>query len=194
MPEGAGDVTQILEAIKKGDDGAQGRLFTAVYDELKRIAQRKMAKESPGHTFNTTVLVHEAYLRLVGDEKLSWENRAHFFGAAAEAMLRILIDRARRRQAPKHGGRRKRVAFEDDLAQQDPGNYIDILSLNEALAKLEARDARRACVVKYRFLLGLSVAETAEMLGVSRRTIDDDWAFCKAWLRRELANGDTSVE
>ncbi len=193
MPEGAGDVTQILEAIKKGDDGAQGRLFTAVYDELKRIAQRKMAKESPGHTLNTTVLVHEAYLRLVGDEKLSWENRAHFFGAAAEAMLRILIDRARRRQAPKHGGDRKRVAFEDDLAQQDPGNYIDILSLNEALAKLEARDARRACVVKYRFLLGLSVAETAELLGVSRRTIDDDLAFSKAWLRRELAN-DTSVE
>ena len=194
MPEGAGDVTRILEAIKKGDDGAQVRLFTAVYDELKRIAQRKMAKESPGHTLNTTALVHEAYLRLVGDEKLSWENRAHFFGAAAEAMLRILIDRARRRQAPKHGGDRKRVAFEDDLAQQDPGNYIDILSLNEALAKLEARDERRARVAKYRFLLGLSVAETAELLGVSRRTIDDDWAFCKAWLRRELANGDTPVE
>ena len=193
MAERAGDVTRILEAIKKGDDGAQGRLFTAVYDELKRMAHRNVAGESPGQTLNTTALVHEAYVRLVGDEELRWQSRPHFFGAAAEAMRRILIDRARRRNAEKHGGGRKRVALEDDLAQ-DPELDVDILALDEGLLRLEQQDPRRASVVKYRFLLGLSIAETAELLDVSVRTVGDDWAYSKAWLKKELTRGDTSVE
>ncbi len=193
MAERAGDVTRILEAIKKGDDGAEHRLFTAVYDELKRMAHRNVAGESPGQTLNTTALVHEAYMKLVGDEELRWQSRPHFFGAAAEAMRRILIDRARRRNAEKHGGGRKRIALPDDLAQ-GPELDIDILALNEGLLRLEQQDPRRASVVKYRFLLGLSIAETAELLDVSVRTVGDDWAYSKAWLKKELTRGDTSVE
>ena len=187
-----GDVTLILGAIRKGDGAAQNRLFAAVYDELRRVAHRKMAREAPGHTLNTTGLVHDAYLRLFGDEKLSWENRAHFFAAASEAMRRILIDRARQRNAVKRAGDRKRVPFDDNLAQ-GPEPDFDILALNDALGKLEEQSERRARVVKLRFLRGLSVAETAEVLGVSPRTVDDDWASSKAWLRRELAKGDSTV-
>ncbi len=192
MAQRPGDVTLMLEAIKKGEDEAQGRLFASVYEELKRIAHGKRAGERPGDTLNSTALVHEAYLRLVGDENLSWENRAHFFGAAAEAMRRILIERARRRKAEKHGAGWKRVPFEQNLTQDQFD--VDVLALDEALAKLEARDERRARVVKCRFLLGLSVAETAEVLGVSPRTVDDDWASSKAWIRRELTKGDTTVD
>ena len=192
MAQRPGDVTLMLEAIKKGEDEALGRLFASVYQELKRIAHGKRAGERPGDTLNSTALVHETYLRLIGDEDLSWENRAHFFGAAAEAMRRILIERARRRKAEKHGAGWKRVPFEENLAQDQFD--VDILALDEALAKLEARDQRKARVVKCRFLLGLSVAETAEMLRVSPRTVDDDWASSKAWIRRELTKGDTTVD
>ena len=180
------DVTQILRAVERGDAKAADELLPLVYAELRRLAAAKMAHEAPGHTLQPTALVHEAWLRLVGDEASKFENRAHFFGAAAEAMRRILIESARRKQREKRGGRAEHV----DVAELDiaapPGNEEESLAIHEVLDRLAAHDARKAEVVKLRYFVGFSFEETAEVLGVSVPTAKRDWAYARAWLHQEI--------
>ncbi len=185
------DVSQILKEAGEGCPGAVDRLFSAVYDELRRMGRQQLGREAPGNTLETTALVNECYLRLAGDEgKVErWENRRHFFGAAAEAMRRILVDHARQKRARKRGGGRGRVPLEDDVIASTEES-VDLVALDEALKRLEERDPRKSAVVKHRYFLGLTVPEIAKCLGVSARTVDDDWAMAKAWLRREIGQGD----
>lgn len=186
------DVTRLLAAIGAGDAHAERRLLPLVYDELRRLAHQRMAREPPGQTLQPTALVHEAYLRLVGDEPVRWENRAHFFGAAARAMRRILVERARKRAAPKHGGGLKRIPV-DDLAIQDP-EQLDLLALDEALTRFEASDKRAHDVVLLRFFAGLGIEETATALGISPATVKREWAYAKAWLHHELTSAGQRPE
>jgi len=188
-PSGAvvmNDVTQILCAIEGGDAGAAERLLPLIYDELRELAARRLALEKPGQTLQATALVHEAYLRLVDAEgPRSWESRGQFFAAAAEAMRRILIDSARRKRRPKHGGDRNRV----DLV--DAGDVIespvdDLLALDQALEKLASEDPFSAELVKLRYFAGLSIDQAAAALGLSPRTADRRWAYARAWLRQEM--------
>lgn len=180
------DVTRILSAIEQGDPQAAEQLLPAVYEELRKLAFQKLAQEAPGQTLQATALVHEAYLRLVDVEKSQhWDSRGHFFAAAAEAMRRILVDRARHKRSLKAGGDRQRV----ELADIEPaiaGPDFDLLALDEALAKLERQDLRKAELVKLRFFAGLSIQQTAEALGVSTSTADNDWAYARCWLRLEM--------
>ena len=181
------DVTQILAAIEQGDAHAAEQLLPLVYDELRKLASQKMAQEKPGQTLQATALVHEAYLRLVNVEKSAkWNNRNHFFGAAAEAMRRILVENARRKAGPEAGGHLQRldVSCVDPETQQ---SQPDILALNEALDRLAAKDARKAVLVKLRFFAGLTNEQAAEMLGVTSRTAYSDWSYAKAWLRVEMS-------
>lgn len=198
------DVTQILQAIEQGDDRAAKELLRVVYDELHRIAASKLARESPGHTLQTTALVHETYLRLLGntaDDTLrgesedtdpsstGWQSRGHFFAAAAEAMRRILIDNARRKKRLKRGGDRERLQLEQiELAASSPS--VDLIALDEALVRLEAEDETKARVVKLRYFAGLTIEQTAAALGVSEPTVKRHWYYARAWLRREIAKGD----
>ena len=179
------DVTGLLRQITSGDGAAAGELLPLVYTELRNLARRRMARESPGHTLQPTALVHEAYLRLVKDEHLQWENRRHFFAAAAEAMRRILIERARRVAADKHGGGARRVPLEDAGLRDEP-KPDELLALDEALRRLESRDPTMSSVVKLRYFAGLTVPETANALGLSPRTVDRTWAEARAWLYREM--------
>jgi RNA polymerase sigma factor (TIGR02999 family) len=178
------DVTEILKALQGGDDRAADELFTVVYGELKNIARAMMAGERRDHTLQPTAVVHEAYMRLVGADAPRWENRAHFFGAAAEAMRRILIDHARQKLSLKRGGDRYRVDLEDAAAPER--RLEELLAVNEALARLEDRDATMAKVVKLRYFAGLGVEETAEILNVSPRSVNRAWTGARSWLRREL--------
>ena len=179
------DVTRLLEEAAQGREQAADQLLPLVYEQLKKIAQRRMADERPEHTLQATALVHEAYLRLVGDEDPKWANRAHFFKAASEAMRRILIDHARKRGRIKRGGDQKRVTISvADLAYTE--NPQEILVLDEAIQRLEPQDPQMAEVVRLRFYAGLSVEETANVLGVSRSTVKRDWGVARAWLFREL--------
>lgn len=182
------DVTLILNAVSAGDRKAADELLPIVYEELRKLASHKMARETPRHTLRATALVHEAYLRLVKDEKARWENRRHFFAAAAEAMRRILIERARRYTRLKHGGGMEQVPFEEEriLASEFAP---ELLALDEALARLEKTDPRQAEVVKLRYFVGLTIAETAETLGVSPATVKLDWSYARAWLHREIEDG-----
>jgi RNA polymerase sigma factor (TIGR02999 family) len=184
------EVTTILSAIEGGDPHAADQLLPLVYDELRRLAAARVARESPGQTLQATALVHEAYLRLVdATNEPHWNSRGHFFASAAEAMRRILIDRARHRHSLKAGGARQRTELDDvDIAVGEPN--IDLLALDEALTRLESKDARAAQVVKLRFFAGLTNAEVAESLGVSVSTAENDWAYARAWLK--LALGDES--
>jgi RNA polymerase sigma factor (TIGR02999 family) len=175
------DLTQILRAAQAGDARAADRLAVAVYEELRRLAARKLAHEPPGLTLQATALVHEAYLRLVGDEQADWRNRAHFFAAAAEAMRRILVERARRHARQKHGGGRRRVEL-DEAAPAVPPVPVDLLALDEALARLAALDPVKAELVKLRFFAGLEVADAAKVLQISKATADRYWAYARAWL------------
>jgi RNA polymerase sigma factor (TIGR02999 family) len=180
------DVTQLLNAIDQGDPQAADRLLPLVYDELRRLAAHKLAREKPGQTLQATALVHEAYLRLVaGAEERGWDGRGHFFAAAAEAMRRILVEQARRKQSHKHGGGRQRVSFDQALAaaEQPPEQ---LLALDEALAELEQHDGQAAKLVKLRYFAGLSHQQAAEMLGVTRRGADRLWALARAWLHQRL--------
>jgi RNA polymerase sigma factor (TIGR02999 family) len=183
------DVTRILSAIEQGDPTAADQLLPLVYDELRRLAARKLARETPGQTLQTTALVHEAYLRLVGDPSeattSSWNSRGHFFAAAAEAMRRILVERARHKRTQKAGGGHHRIDL-SDVEPADPEPGVDVLALHEALEKLEATDKRRADVVKLRFFVGLTIEETAQALGISTSTADNDWAYARCWLRLEV--------
>ena len=178
------DVTRLLEAAAAGDRKAAADLLPLVYDELRRLAAVRLAAEGPGHTLSPTALVHEAYLRLVGgDQTQDWDGRGHFFAAAAEAMRRILIDRARHKQTRKAGGGRRRLDLDDiePALEDDDGDRL--LVLDEALRQLEAEDPRKAELVKLRFFAGLTAEQAAAALGVSTSTAEKDWAYARSWLR-----------
>ncbi|HVX59706.1 MAG TPA: ECF-type sigma factor [Pirellulales bacterium] len=186
------DVTCILSAIEQGDPHAVNQLLPIVYDELRKLARHKLAQESPGQTLQATALVHEAYLRLAAVESSQpWNSLGHFFAAAAEAMRRILVERARHKQSLKAGGDRQRL----ELADIEPaiaGPDLDLLALDEALEKLERQDRRRAELVKLRFFAGLSIEQAADALGVSTSTADNDWAYARCWLRLEMEGNSAS--
>ncbi|MBI3850245.1 MAG: sigma-70 family RNA polymerase sigma factor [Verrucomicrobia bacterium] len=180
------DVTRILEAAQQGDPTAADQLLPLVYEELRRLAAHKMANEAAGQTLQPTALVHEAWLRLVGNENQKWDGRAHFFAAAAEAMRRILIERARRKRAIRHGGDQQRV----DVAKVDlasPSDDDQLLAVNEALDKLAAEYKVEAELVKLRYFVGMTNEEAAEVLGISPRTAKYYWTHARAWLYREIS-------
>ncbi len=178
-------ITRILEAVQQGDSKAAAELFPLVYQELRRVAGQKIAHEGPGHTLQATELVHEAWLRLAGNQSQEWQNRAHFFGAAAEAMRRILVERARRRNRLKRGGQWERVEMEE-VNIPSPMPDDDLLALDEALGRLGESDGRAAEVVKLCFFAGLTHEQVAKELGVSLSTVERTWAFARAWLFREI--------
>ncbi|UCC99332.1 MAG: sigma-70 family RNA polymerase sigma factor [Phycisphaerales bacterium] len=180
------DVTRILTAIERGDAKAADELLPLVYEQLRRLAARKMSQEPPGQTLQATALVHEAYIRLVGSEDPNWSGRTHFFAAAAEAMRRILIDNARRKQRLKRGGEQQRVPLED-AAVAIEGPSEDILGLDEALTKLAIEDPVKADLVKLRYFAGLTIEQAAQMLGISRATADRYWSYARAWLFDEIS-------
>ena len=180
------DVTRVLSQIESGDPSAAEQLLPLVYDELRKLAAVRLAQEKPGQTLEATALVHEAYIRLVGGEKAhNWDSRGHFFAAAAEAMRRILLNRARDRKRLKRGGGPRRIALDQiEVALDTPDE--DLLALDEAMEALAAEDAASANLVKLRFFAGLSLREAAECLGMPRRTADRNWAYARAWLAVRL--------
>jgi RNA polymerase sigma factor (TIGR02999 family) len=189
------DVSQILAKIDLGDPAAAEQLLPLVYDELRKLAAAKLAQEQPGQTLQATALVHEAYLRLAGQESGArsqesgkWNSRGHFFAAAAEAMRQILVNSAVRKRRPKHGGDRLRVDLDSSAALRDEPNE-EILELDAALTKLSATEPLSAEVVKLKFFAGLSLPEVAAALGISPRTADRRWAYGRAWLHQELTRG-----
>jgi len=182
------DVTRVLNAIERGDPRATDELLPLVYEELRLLAAQRLSRESPGQTLQATALVHEAYLRLVGDQPRGWENRGHFFAAAAEAMRRILVENARRKRSLKRGGGRLRTDLTAEPATE--GTPEDLLALDEALQKLAQRDPLKADLVKLRYFAGLTLEEAAQALGVARSTAAEHWAYARAWLRVEIAKGD----
>jgi RNA polymerase sigma factor (TIGR02999 family) len=178
------DVTRILSAIEQGDPQAAAQLLPLVYDELRKLAAQRLAQEKPGQTLQATALVHEAYVRLVGGEQThDWGGRRHFFAAAAEAMRRILIDRARHKQTRKAGGGRRKLDLDDIEPALEEKNGDRLLALDEALRQLEAEDSRKAELVKLRFFAGLTAEQAAAALGVSTSTAEKDWAYARSWLR-----------
>ncbi|HEV7928330.1 MAG TPA: ECF-type sigma factor [Verrucomicrobiae bacterium] len=179
------DVTRILESIEHGDAKAADELLPLVYGELRKLAASKMAREAPNQTLQPTALVHEAWVRLVGDKNPQFANRAHFFAAAAEAMRRILIDNARRKRALRHGGDQQRVEFEG-VEFAAPCDDEEILAVNEALDKLAAQNKVEAELVKLRYFVGMTLEEAAAVLDVSARTADNYWAHARAWLYKEI--------
>jgi RNA polymerase sigma factor (TIGR02999 family) len=180
------ELTVILQRLERGEKHAAEELLPLVYEELRRLAQWQMSREAPGQTLQATALVHEAWLRLAGNGNDHWEGRRHFFGAAAEAMRRILIDNARRKQAIRHGGGLHRTELDDlQLAAGAPDD--ELLAVDEALDALAAHDQRKAELVKLRYFVGLTLKEAAKILGLSERTAKRDWAYARAWLYREIA-------
>lgn len=180
------DITRILDAAKAGDPKAAEELLPLVYEELRRLATARMANEMPGQTLQPTTLVHEAWLRLVGvDGHAQFSNRAHFFGAAAEAMRRILIEKARRKQAARHGGNQP-VADLQEMDIPSPAPTDELLALHDALDQLAAQDPAKAELVKLRYFVGLTLEETAEVLGISLATAKRQWTFARAWLHAEI--------
>jgi len=192
MSANGADVTRILDAVRQGDAKATDELLAAVYQELRRLAAVRLAQEPAGQTLQATALVHEAYIRLVGAEDQNWENRGHFFAAAAEAMRRILIEKARYKQRKKHGADLQRMDLEDaTLAIEGPSE--DVIAVDEALTKLERDDHVVADLVKMRYFAGLNLDQIAKILGISRRTADRYWAYARAWLHREITRGQTQT-
>jgi RNA polymerase sigma factor (TIGR02999 family) len=180
-----GDVTRILEAAQQGDPHAADQLLPLVYEELRKLAASKMAHERPDQTLQPTALVHEAWLRLVGNEKQKWNGRAHFFGAAAEAMRRILIENARRKAAARHGGGEARLDINQiEIATTAPDD--ELLAVNDALEKFAAYDLQMAELVKLRYFVGLTTEDAAEVLGISVRTAERWWSYSRAWLYQEF--------
>ncbi len=181
-----GEVTRILAAIESGDADAANELLPLVYDQLKREAQRRMAGERSDHTLQATALVHEAYLRLSGNEKIPWQNRAHFFAAAAEAMRRILIDHARRKKTARRGGERERIELRDSFLGSEDDN-VDLEALSTALDRLHSEDPQKATLVKLRYFVGMTIPQTAEALGVSHTTVERWWTYSRLrlfqWIR-----------
>jgi RNA polymerase sigma factor (TIGR02999 family) len=187
------EVTRILSAIEQGDSQAAEQLLPLVYDELRRLAAQNLAREKPGQTLTATALVHEAYLRLIGPgDEPRWESRGHFYAAAAEAMRRILVENARRKRSLKRGGGLARQELpEADLAAPEPRE--DLLALDEALDRLAAKDKIKADLVKLRYFAGLTGAQAARALGISRATADRYWVYARAWLHREMTHGDAGT-
>jgi RNA polymerase sigma factor (TIGR02999 family) len=182
------DVTHILNAIERGDPQAADKLLPLVYDELRRLAGHKLAREKPGQTWQATALVHEAYLKLVhGEQARHWQSRGHFFTAAAEAMRQLLVDRVRQKHSKKRGGDRLRVELDEvNLAAPRPSD--EVLAVDEALAGLAAVDPQAAELVKLRYFAGLSIPEAAEALKISHRSADRLWVYARAWLRRAIGD------
>ena len=178
------DVTRMLEAVERGEARAADQLLPLVYAELRRLAAHKMAQENPGQTLQPTALVHEAWLKLVGQENRRWQDRNQFFAAAAEAMRRILTDNARRKLRQRHGGGRQRVELDDDAVATEADDQV--LAVDEALEKFARLDPARAEVVKLRYFVGLTFEEVAEVLGISEPTAKRYWAFARAWLLEEI--------
>jgi RNA polymerase sigma factor (TIGR02999 family) len=188
----AHDVTQLLIAWSNGNQAARDQLMSVVYEELHRLAQRYMRRESPAHTLQTSALVHEAFLRLVDQRDVHWQNRAHFFGIAAQMMRRILVDYARSRSYAKRGGGARAVSLDEGLIVSNERS-AEVVAVHEALEELAKFDARKSQVVELRFFGGLSINETAEVLGVSPGTVAGDWTMAKAWLRREISAGTSNT-
>lgn len=183
------EVTALLGRATDGDPAAPEALLPLVYEQLRRLAERQMEREPAGHTLQPTALVHEAYLRLVGAEDASWNSRGHFYGAAARAMRRILVERARRYGRARHGGGRGRVP----LAEAEPAadmDRMDFIALDEALDRLQTQDGRAAEIVMLRYFAGLTEEQVARALGVSRRTVQGDWRYARVWLFAQLSGGD----
>ena len=188
------EVTQILSAIDQGDPQAAAQLLSLVYDELRKLAVQKLAQEKPGQTLQATALVHEAYIRLVdGEQAQQWENRGHFFAAAAEAMRRILVENARRKASSKHGGDLQRVELSDGEADVAPANNGQVLLLDEALNRLAAVRPKAAELIQLRFFSGITVEEAALILDLSPRSARRLWVFARAWLRRDMERASGTV-
>jgi RNA polymerase sigma factor (TIGR02999 family) len=185
MPPAPQDVTQWLSAWRNGNQEALAHLLPLVYDELRRLAQRYLQRERPDHTLQATALVHEAYLRLVDQRQAQWQNRAHFFGLAAQMMRRILVDHARRQHAAKRGGAEPKLSL-DEAVWVSAAPAPDLTALDDALTRLAGLDPQHSRLVELRFFGGLTIEETAEVLGVSPATVKRDWSMAKAWLYREL--------
>ena len=184
-PARRGEVTRLLAQLGGGGPGAIDRLVPMLYDELRRIARRQMRGERPDHTLDTTALVHEAYVKLVGLDRMSWQNRAHFLAVAARAMRRVLVDHAVGRRAQKRGGAHQKVPLED--ADPTSAQPVELLvALDTALTRLEAIDGRLSRVVECRYFAGMSIEETAEALQMSAATVKREWSIARAWLNREL--------
>ncbi len=180
------DLTQILSRIEAGDPAATEELLPLVYEELRRLAARRLAEEQPGQTLQATALVHEAYVRLVGSQNnQQWNSRGHFFAAAAEAIRRILVEQAHRKNRVRHGGELRRIDFDSELQISDEADE-NLLALDEALQRLAIKDQQAAEVVKMRYFAGLTIEETASALGTSVRTVNRHWAYARAWLFRQL--------
>lgn len=181
-----GEITDLLLAWNRGDAQALDRIVPLVYEELRRLADRHFSRERPGHTLEPTALVHEAYVRLIDQKRVTWKNRGHFFAVAAQMMRRILIDHARSRQADKRGGGDEKVTLDDGLGAETPGRAVDVIALDGALTRLKALDARQAQIVDLRFFAGLTIEETADALETSPASVKREFRSAKAWLFREL--------
>jgi RNA polymerase sigma factor (TIGR02999 family) len=186
------EVTRILSAIEQGDPHAAAQLLPLVYDELRKLAAAKLAQERPGRTLEATALVHEAYLRLVDvDKEQRWSSRGHFFAAAAEAMRRILVESARRKESRKRGGALERLDVDpDELPVSALGDPLEVLAVHEALDRLAQKSPRKAELVKLRYFLGCTMAEAAQVLGIAQATAEEDWTYARAWLRRQWRRGE----
>ena len=186
MQEPPENITELLASYGRGNKESLDQLMPIVYDELRRQAARYLRREQAGHTLQTTALIHEAYVRLVDQRNMQWQNRAHFFGIAAQMMRRILVDHARSKKRVKRGGSEIRVSL-DDVNVAARGQDLDVVALDEALDRLAQIDEQQSRVVELRFFSGLSVEETAEVMGISKSTVKRDWSMAKAWLHRELS-------
>lgn len=189
--EQTSQVTQLIGDLASGDQTAAERLFPLLYDAFHQLAARYMQGERSGHTLSPTALVHEAYMKMVDQKRVDWKGKTHFFAVGAQAMRRILVDHARSHQRAKRGGGRQRIELDENVALS-PQRDEDLIAVDEVLNKLVQVDARQAAIVELRFFGGLSVAEVAEVLGVSKRTVENEWTMVRAWLRRELSIGDSS--
>ncbi len=187
MPEAGGDVTRLLGQLRAGNQDVAGELVPLIYDELRRIAGAQMRRERPGHTLQATAVVHEAYMRLVGDQEIQWQNRAHFFAIAAKTMRRVLLDYARQRHAGRRGGEGARKVDLDAELLIGNDRLEDVVAMDEVLGRLSEMDPEQGRIVELRFFAGLNVEETAEVMGISPRTVKREWRLAKAWLDRELA-------
>jgi RNA polymerase sigma factor (TIGR02999 family) len=185
-PSGESKASPVLQAAQAGDRQAAAELLPLVYDELRKLAAQKLGYQAPGQTLQPTALVHEAYLRIAGDSNVTWEGRQHFFFAAARAMRDILVEQARRKAGPKRGGGRRRQELDDACAVLEPPSG-DVLAIHEALGELEERDPLKAQIVLLRYFTGLTMDETAAILGLPERTLDRHWRYIRAWLMKRLS-------